>query len=144
MPDAVILDVLLGWNRSIERAAGGFADLMDHDESTARAARVDSAGDPVEPCLKLSAGRWRLLWPVDPGARQISVQCRYSGPEPRPYLVIERNPNLGVASDVVVTAGPSTDWQRLEATVNVSDRGVLVVWLVVPVDYVLWDTVAAG
>lgn len=144
MPDAVILDFPWGWNASIQRAAGGFSDLMAYDPSTARAERLDTAGDPVEPCLRLSPGRWRLLCPVDPGARQISVRCKYSGPEPRPYMVIERNADLGVASDIVVTAGPPTDWQMLEATVNVSDRGVLVVWLVVPVDYALWDTVAAG
>lgn len=141
MPDAVILDVLLGWNESIDRAAGGFASLMDHDESTARAERVDAEGDPEAPCMRLSSGRWRILWPVDPGTRKISARCKHYGQIKRPSIVIERNPQLGINSDVVSTAGPQTDWQTVEATVAVTQRGVLVVYLYVPSGPVLWDDI---
>lgn len=141
MPDAVILDLLWGWNAAIQRAAGGFSDLMAYDPSTARAERIDEEGDPEAPCMRLSAGRWKILCPVDPGTRKISARCKHYGQIKRPSIIIERNPQLGINSDVVSTAGPQTDWQTVEATVAVTQRGVLVVYLYVPSGVVLWDDI---
>lgn len=71
--------------------------------------------------------------------------CKHPGYSPTPRLVVRAAPELGVNASQIAEATTSTDWQKLELTVQVSERGVLVVDLEVRTPaIVLWDNLAAG
>lgn len=98
---------------------------------------------PQCPALRLVGGSLRVNWPVEPGSRMFAVKCKHRGQTPTPRVRVERAPELGVGSDVTVSASSSTAWQQLQISVAVSAPGVLTVWLenMGPSFEVLWDDI---
>ena len=105
--------------------------------------RVDSDGVPG-PALELRhVGAFRILWPVQPGARSFAVWCRHSGHTPRPRVRIAADPELGVSADIVAEALDTLDWHRIQLSVTTTATGVLEVYLELhaPHSWVRWDNV---
>jgi len=69
-------------------------------------------GNPSTPSIAFNnAGMWRFKWSVAAGARTISIRCKQvSNQSPRPSMVIEANPSIGVPLDIETVAGSSIGW----------------------------------
>ena len=93
--------------------------------------RRDDDGAPAPPCLELrQQGAFRILWPVNPGARVFSVWCKHSGVTPVPRVRVAANPHLGINADIIVDAQNVPAWHKITVTVaGVTTQGVLEVFL---------------
>jgi hypothetical protein len=75
--------------------------------------RNNTEGNPAPPCLEIAQpGMWRFKWSIKIGQRRISVRTKQVAyyPNQRPSIVIKANPDIGIPSDIIVTADVSTDW----------------------------------
>jgi hypothetical protein len=105
--------------------------------------KVDDDGIPG-PALEIRhVGAFRILWPVQPGARSLAVWCRHSGHTPRPRVRIAADPTLGVNTDVSAEALDTSDWHRIVLYVTATATGVLEVYLELraPNSWVRWDNI---
>lgn len=88
--------------------------------------RDNAQGDPAQPSLRMDArGVFRFRWAFASGARTVSVNVKQeANASPRPTLVVKANPAIGIAADVVETAGSSTNWITIgPAAINPSSNG---------------------
>lgn len=69
-------------------------------------------GSPASPCIELQyANKWRFKWTIASGSRSISVKTKQvSNLTPRPSLTVRANAGIGIPTDLVASASPSTDW----------------------------------
>ncbi len=87
-------------------------------------------GNSLPPSLRLdSLGSWRFRWTVAVGTRTMSVFVKQAvNLSPRPTLIVKANPEIGVNSDVTVTAGSGSGFVLLgPATINPTVAGA--VWV---------------
>lgn len=124
---------------------GGFVPLPAFG-----AARDDTRGKTAVPSLRMTrAGRFEFLWPVEAGARSISVQALQVTPStPRPQLIVKANPAVGLAADLVATASAGASWVTVgPVSFTAAAAGTLRVelWCLAPGTQVecWWDDVVA-
>lgn len=74
-----------------------------------------SEGSPSTPSIVLNyASMWRFKWSVVAGTRTISIRCKQtSNQSPRPSMIIEANPTIGVPIDIETFADPGIDWTTI-------------------------------
>jgi len=119
---------------------------------TAGAYRDDTLGNPGGPSQRqdVPGALWDIYWPVETGARTISIDCRQSadpGASLRPRLLLRGNSQMGVPDDLAATMdGTVEEWVTLTISVTVTVAGVLLVgrerrvWDAAR--YVNWDNVS--
>lgn len=95
--------------------------------------RDDTKGNPSAPSQRHSQYGYlkKLFVPVDAGARTVSLDCLMDqdpGASFRPQLIVRANSDIGISSDVVVTAASGTSWQTLTASFTAKNQGVVEVW----------------
>lgn len=143
MPEYTVAHHAVPWSALYVRSAPGWIlDTSRPEYGLGRTLREDQDCQSC-PALRLVGGSFRVNWPVEPGIRTFAVRCKHRGQTPTPRVRVERAPELGVASDVTVSASSSTAWQQLQVSVAVSAGGVLTVWLETmgPSFEVLWDEI---
>ncbi len=149
MPHAVLIrpyDVVLSPPRP--RFIGCIASLIGFPEGLS--GRDDTDGKTSPPCEKqIRRGIIRgIIWPVDPGNNTFSIWVKHSGHTPAPRIIVKANPQVGLQSDLVVQAGPSTDWQQLTVQFTATDKGAVEVWREVRAieqnAFAKWDDIAVG
>jgi hypothetical protein len=89
-------------------------------------ARDDMEGSGGPPCVVFEKpGRYRFRWPVDPGERTITVDCKYApDAAPRPTLRIRANTEIGVNADLVATAPAGSGWVTIgPLSITPSEKG---------------------
>jgi hypothetical protein len=89
-----------------------------------------SEGNPSQPSMNMPThGMFKFRWTVSAGTK--TIQCSVKQPDngsPRPSLVVKANTDIGVNSDVTVTAAAGIGWVTLgPATISPSSLGA--VWV---------------
>jgi hypothetical protein len=67
-----------------------------------------------------------VFWPVSAGMRSFSIDCKSTGGAPR--LRVQAAPDLGIASEQIVTAVAGSGWQTLTFTFTALAAGVIWMW----------------
>jgi len=95
-----------------------------------------SEGDPSQPSLRMDArGVYRFRWAFASGARTVAVNVKQEvNASPRPTLVVKANPAIGIAADVIETAGSSTNWITI-GPANISPSADGATWVELHANY---------
>ena len=98
--------------------------------------RDNAQGDPAQPSLRMDArGVYRFRWAFESGARTVAVNVKQEvNLSPRPTLVVKANPAIGIASDVIETAGSSTNWITI-GPANISPSADGATWVELHANY---------
>lgn len=89
--------------------------------------RAAAVGNPTAPSLAVAGpGFWRFRWALATGTHSVSfLVLQASGLSPRPSMVIKSNSDIGIVSDVTLTASVGTGWTVVgPVSVTVSSNGV--------------------
>lgn len=90
-------------------------------------------GSPLSnaPSLRMVyPGMWRFRWSVRAGQRSVYVNAKqtFNTSNDRPSLIIKANPDVGLSTDVILTAADSSDWVTIgPATFTATATGM--VWV---------------
>jgi len=98
--------------------------------------RDNAQGDPAQPSLRMDArGVYRFRWAFESGARTVAVNVKQEvNASPRPTLVVKANPAIGIAADVIETAGSSTNWITI-GPANISPSADGATWVELHANY---------
>lgn len=134
----------------VDTVGSRFLMTVHHVMGGAISLREDADGNPTPPSERQRRGVLRgILWPVAVGTRRFQIDVRSNideGAGKRPRIRVVANLEVGVVSDIVVSAGAGTGWQTLDSgDVVISANGVLEVWRELPGssvgNYALWDNI---